>query len=89
VSGGVTAAPGARLPVRVNRSDVKCCPLAHVIMKEEGSTVPRQRCRPADESRLNDWSTRYQTINDHDYRDHQENVNQPATHVHDEEAEHP
>jgi hypothetical protein len=38
---------------------------------------------------LNDWPAGDQAIDDHDYRDYQEKVDQPATHVHDEEAEHP
>jgi hypothetical protein len=40
-------------------------------------------------SPLDDWSTRDQAIDDHNYRDYQEQVDQPATHVHDEEAEYP
>jgi len=38
---------------------------------------------------LNDWPAGDQAIYDHNYRDHEENVDQPATHVHDEEPKHP
>jgi hypothetical protein len=58
-------------------------------MKEEGSTAPRQRPPRQIFLSLNDWSAGDEAIDDHDYRDYQQKVDQPATHVHDEEAEHP
>jgi hypothetical protein len=70
-------------------------------MKEEGGRssfrrlrmfrrmAPKQRSRRADEPALNDWPAGNQAIDDDNYRDHQEKVDQPATDVHDEESEHP
>src|SRR4030081_2831813 len=44
---------------------------------------------PADWSSLNDWPTGNQAIDDHNYRDYQQEVDQPATDMHDKKSEHP
>ena len=41
------------------------------------------------ESSLYDWSAGDEAIDDHDYRDDEQKMDQSSTHVHDEESENP
>jgi hypothetical protein len=56
----------------------------------EGSIAPEQRSRRGQVgSSLNDWSASDEAIDDHDYRDDEQEMDQPPTHMHDEETKNP
>jgi hypothetical protein len=56
----------------------------------EGSITPKQRESPRpDECFLDDWSASDEAVDDHDHRNHEQDVDQPATDVDYEEPENP
>jgi hypothetical protein len=56
----------------------------------KGSIAPKQRSRRGLwASSLDDWSAGDEAIDDHDYGDHEQEMDQPSTHVHDEEPKDP
>jgi hypothetical protein len=56
----------------------------------EGSTTPKQRgCRGQVGCPLNDRSAGDETIDDHDDCDHEQQMDQPPTYVHNEKPENP
>ena len=56
----------------------------------EGSMTPKQQSRRGQiNPALDDWPTGDEAIDDNDHRDHEQNVDQPATDVHDEEPKNP
>jgi hypothetical protein len=52
--------------------------------------APKQRSRRGlRASSLDDWSAGDEAIDDHDYGDHEQEMDQPSTHVHDEKPKDP
>jgi hypothetical protein len=64
-------------------------PLSNSARIVEGSITPKQRSRRGQVNPLDDWPASDEPIDDHDHRNYEQDVNQPAPDVHYEEPKNP
>jgi hypothetical protein len=92
IESGTSAELSAPLSaVRVIAPDAKCCPWRTEQTRcAKGSIQPKQRNRSgAKKGSLDYWSPGDETIDDHNYRNHQQEVDEASSHVYHEEPKNP
>ena len=80
-----------RSAVRVTSPDVKCCPPLPRYHELWRTALRRsnESPRPRENSSLDDWSAGDEAIYDHDHRNDEQKMDQPAPDVHYEEPKNP
>src|SRR3982750_2578089 len=84
------AAPGSGADGELTAPDAKRCPPLPSTTESWRAALRRSNeVAAAGWDFLDDWSAGDETVDDDDHRDHQQQVDQAATNVHDEESENP